>query len=134
MTNAILILKQSLAIGAAGFFGALSRVLVGTIVGRFVDTTFPLGTLIVNVSGCFILGAFYAFAAGGGDRAALSETTRLAIGVGFVGAYTTFSTLMYDSNALWTRGETVKAAANVVLSLILGIVAVRFGIAVGRRP
>jgi CrcB protein len=64
----------------------------------------------------------------------LSETTRLAIGVGFVGAYTTFSTLLYDTNRLWTVGEVGKSAANVILSLILGIVAIRLGIAFGRRP
>ena len=134
MTNAILILKQSLAIGVAGFFGALSRVLVGKAVDKLILTSFPLGTLIVNVSGCFILGAFYMYAKGGGERAEFGETIRLAIGVGFVGAYTTFSTLMYDSDALWTHGHTTKAAANLILSLILGIVAVRLGIAFGRRP
>jgi CrcB protein len=124
--------KQSAAIGLAGFFGALSRVLVGTIVGKWVDTKFPLGTLIVNVSGCFILGAFYAYAAGTTTRLPLSETTRLAIGVGFVGAYTTFSTLMYDTDALFERGLLNLCVLNLLASLVLGLIAVRMGILLGR--
>jgi CrcB protein len=126
----IQMLKQSAAIGVAGFFGALSRVLVGTMVGKWVDTKpFPLGTLVVNVSGCFILGAFYAYTA----RAPLGETLRVAIGVGFVGAYTTFSTLMYDTDALWENRFPWISVLNLVLSLALGLVAVRVGILMGRR-
>ena len=63
-----------------------------------VETTFPLGTMVVNLSGCFVLGFLYALA---DERA--SANVRLGVAVGFVGAYTTFSTLMFDSSKLARR-------------------------------
>ncbi len=119
------LLKQCLAIGVGGFFGALSRYGV-TLMFKWVDTTFPLGTLIVNVSGCFVLGFFYALA-----RGRVGETTLLGVAVGFVGAYTTFSTLMWDSSSLLKDGEVYKAGLNLLISLVLGFVAVRLGTVCG---
>ncbi|MDB5319949.1 MAG: CrcB protein [Phycisphaerales bacterium] len=115
------LIKQCMAIGVGGFIGALSRYGVARVIDQWVKT-FPLGTLVVNVSGCFVLGFFMAMM---GERA--SETVRLGVAVGFVGAYTTFSTLMYDSSALLGRGEVYKAGLNIVASLVLGFVAVRLG-------
>jgi CrcB protein len=121
------LLKQCMAIGVGGFIGALSRYGVARVVQGWVDTTFPLGTLIVNISGCFVLGFFYALA---GERA--SETVRLGVAVGFVGAYTTFSTLMFDSSALLGRGEVYKAGLNLLISLVVGFAAVRLGAMCGK--
>ena len=75
------LLKQCMAIGVGGFLGALSRFGVARVVQGWVDTTFPLGTLIVNISGCFVLGFFYALA---GERGA-SETVRLGAMCGKMG-------------------------------------------------
>jgi CrcB protein len=122
--------KQCLAIGIAGFFGALARFLVARQFQNWFETRFPIGTLVVNLSGCFVLGFFLVLA---DHRVQITDTTRLAIGVGFVGAYTTFSTLMYDSVSLSEGGQFYKAALNLVLSLVLGLVAVRLGAICARR-
>jgi CrcB protein len=123
-------LKYCLAIGVAGFLGALARFWVSALCGRVFETSFPVGTLVINISGSFVLGLFLTLV---GDRMTVSETTRLAIAVGFLGAYTTFSTLMYESTALLERGERYKAAANLFLSFFLGLLAVRLGAVCARR-
>jgi CrcB protein len=120
------LLKQCLAIGVGGFFGALSRYGVARLFQGLVATTFPLGTLIVNISGCFVLGFFYALA-----RGRVGETMLLGVAVGFVGAYTTFSTLMWDSSSLLKDGEVYKAGLNLLISLVLGFLAVRLGTVCG---
>jgi CrcB protein len=124
------VLKQCLAIGVAGFLGALARFFVGNQFQRLVETNFPLGTLIVNVTGCFILGFFATLVDG---RLVVSETTRLAIAVGFVGAYTTFSTLMWDCSKLSEDGQFYKAGLNLLLSLAIGLIAVRLGVVCAKR-
>jgi CrcB protein len=118
-------LKQCLAIGGAGFFGALARFFVGSVCGKlFSATTFPVGTLVINLTGSLFLGWFLT---GAGTRFSVSDTTRLAIAVGFVGAYTTFSTYMYESSKLLSDGETIKAMANLIGSVVLGLICVRLG-------
>ena len=86
--------------------------------------------MVVNLSGCFILGFFGTFVVG---RTSVSDTMKLAIGVGFVGAYTTFSTLMFDSNDLVEHGAVLQAAANIVFSILLGLVTVRLGAICARQ-
>jgi CrcB protein len=124
------VLLEYMAIGAAGFLGAVARVAVARAMGRFFPVRFPVGTLVINVTGSFILGFFLTNIA---DRPSVSDTTRLAIGAGFVGAYTTFSTFMFESNALVDEGAGFQAIANLFGSLLLGLLAVRAGILVGRR-
>lgn len=120
-------LVQCLAIGAAGFFGAIARYVVALMLGRF--NQFPVATMVINVSGCLFLGWFLTYVS---DRS-ISDTTRLAIGVGFVGAYTTFSTFIFESNELLRRGESIAAIANIALSLFLGLLAVRLGMQIARH-
>jgi CrcB protein len=124
-------LIQALAIGAGGFVGALARHYLADATKRFWPTHFPLGTMIVNISGCFILGWFYTAAA---QRFEISDTLRLAIGVGFVGAYTTFSTLMYESATLFELNMATRACLNMLTSLALGLLAVWAGVWLGRKP
>lgn len=114
-------------VGLAGFLGAIARLGVGQMFGR-LNVRFPLGTLVINLSGSLFLGWFLTYA----TSRNLSDTVRLAIGVGFVGAYTTFSTFMYESNSLADQGARIGAAVNLVGSVVLGLVAVRLGIALGR--
>lgn len=123
-------LIQYLAIGCAGFVGAVLRVAVATMCGRVFGIRFPYGTFIINITGSFLLGWFLTFIS---DRHSVSDTARLAIGAGFVGAYTTFSTLMFETNALADEGAGFAAILNLVGSILAGVLAVRFGIAVGRR-
>src|SRR3954452_7861441 len=123
------VLKHCLVIGLAGSLGALARFGVGHLCRRLFDTAFPIGTLIINVSGSFILGWFVAFA---GARSNVTEATLLAVAVGFLGAYTTFSTWMYDTSTMAEGGRTLGAVVNVVLSVLLGVAAVRLGAACGK--
>ncbi len=115
------------AIAAAGAVGApLRYVIDGALSGR-VRTVFPFGTLAVNVTGSFVLGLitglvlYHAFPANG----------RLIIGVGLIGAYTTFSTFTFETASLIERGEMRLAAWNVAGSVVLGAAAAAAGLALG---
>jgi CrcB protein len=121
-------LMQYLAVGAGGSLGAMLRYFVATLCGAHFDA-FPVGTLLINVTGSLFLGWFAVTA----DRLILSETTRLAIAVGFVGGYTTFSTFALESNSLLQDGAWIKALFNTLGSLALGLVAVRVGILLASR-
>lgn len=118
------------AVAAGGAIGAMARLLVATLCGRFLGTAFPIGTFIINISGSFFLGWFIATFRG---RAIISDTLYIAIATGFVGAYTTFSTYMFESHALWTEGAQVKALVNVIGSVIIGLAAVWGGVWIGGR-
>jgi fluoride exporter len=116
-------MMRSLAIGAAGFAGAVARYAVASLAGR-LNIRFPLGTMLINLTGSLFLGWFLTYV----TYRHVSDTTRLAIATGFVGAYTTFSTYMYESNQLIDDKAVLSATANLVGSLVLGLLAVRFGI------
>lgn len=116
-----------LAVGAAGSIGAVLRVVINECFGN-LNLRFPSSTLFINVTGSLFLGWFLTHIAGRD----VSQTTRVAIAAGFVGAYTTFSTFMYDTNQLASQGEEWKAMVNLVGSIVLGILAVRMGIYLAR--
>jgi CrcB protein len=116
------------AIGLAGSFGAIARVLLGRLFGQ-LNFRFPIGTLFINVLGCLLIGWFIVYA---GSRE-FSDTTRLIIGAGFVGTFTTFSTFIHESNQLADQNAALKAGLNLVGSLVLGLLAVRLGAYIGRR-
>jgi len=122
------LLYQYLAVAAAGSVGAVLRLAVAVFCKHFFPTRFPLGTFIINITGSLFLGWFLTYA----DRHILSDTTKMAIGVGFVGAYTTFSTFMWESNGLARDGLTLEAIANIVGSIAVGLLAVRVGIWIGQ--
>lgn len=122
------LLYQYLAVAAAGSVGAVLRLVVAVFCKHFFPTRFPLGTFIINITGSLFLGWFLTYA----DRHILSDTMKLAIGVGFVGAYTTFSTFMWESNGLARDGLTLEAIANIVGSIAVGLLAVRAGIWIGQ--
>lgn len=124
------VLLNCLAVGAAGFVGALCRYGVNAASARFFGRGFPAGTLFVNLTGTFFLAFFAAWCA---QRANVNETVRLAVATGFVGAYTTFSAFMFESDELYRQGAAGKAVANVVGSILLGLLAVRLGAMAGAR-
>ena len=116
-----------LAIGFAGSLGAIARYALGSQVGR-LNYKFPLGTFIINITGSIFLGWFLTYIA----KHQVSDITRLAIGTGFVGAYTTFSTFMYESNQLVDEGAMYLATVNIIASLVVGILGVRLGISLAK--
>lgn len=118
------------AIGIAGFFGAIARYLVSNYFNALGRGEFPWGTLIINISGSFLLGFIYAVSA---QRITWFDgQTRAMIGIGFIGSYTTFSTFSFETLALIENGNWPAAGGNVAFSLAIGIIAVFAGAAVGR--
>lgn len=119
-----------LLVGVGGFLGANARFILARGADALVDTRFPLGTFLVNVSGSFLLGVLGAVIA---ERALPnSDAMRLALGVGFLGAFTTFSTFEFETNALIEDGSWLTATANIFASLFVGLIALRAGIALAK--
>src|SRR5688500_274608 len=100
------VLIQYLSVAGAGALGAVARLFVGSVCGKMFGNNFPVGTFVINISGSLLLGWFLAFAQ---HRTGISDTIKLAIAVGFVGAYTTFATFMAESNSLMEIGATARA-------------------------
>jgi fluoride exporter len=121
-------LAAVLWVGLGGFLGANARYLLGGWIASRLGVGFPYGTYVINVSGSFILGFFLAFAQ---DRAWVGPSARLLFAVGFVGAYTTFSTFEYESIRLLQDKELLLGAVYLIGSVVLGSAAVIAGIALG---
>ncbi len=115
---------RALYVGIGGFFGSIARYLVGGWISARYRGDFPLATFAINVSGSFVLGLFMALATG---RFLIDPRWRLLVAIGFVGAYTTFSTFEYETERLATAGGMLLAWANVVLSVAAGFLAVWIG-------
>ncbi len=115
-------------VAAGSGLGGVARFLVSGIVARRVGETFPWGTLIVNVTGAFMIGGLAAVAAGG--LFSLPGSWPFAV-VGLIGSYTTVSSFSLQTLALARNGEHWRAAWNVLASLTLCLSAVALGAAVG---
>jgi len=123
-------ITRYLAVGAGGFLGAIARYALGVWIETAWRRQFPLATFLVNLSGCFILGAFLTAAA---ERLDIGPLARLFVATGFVGAYTTFSTFEYENYRLTQTGAWGWALLNVVGSVVAGFLAVRLGVLLVRR-
>lgn len=109
--------------------GAVARYVLDGWISRTTGGGFPWGTLVINLSGSFLLGVLFALIV---ERTVASADLRAPVMIGFLGSYTTFSTLMLESWRLAEDGSTLLAVANAAGSLGLGIVAVVGGLALGR--
>lgn len=118
-----------LIIGVGGFLGANARYLVGGWVADWLGATFPYGTALINVTGSFIIGLFLTLIT---ERFIAPPSARLFFAVGFLGAYTTFSTFTFESLTLIQSRAYLAALIYVAGSVILGLTAVTLGIIVGR--
>jgi len=107
-----------LGIGLFGAVGAIGRFLLDGVVSARASSSFPWGTLVVNLTGAFALG----FVTG-----KLSGDAQLLVGTGLLGGYTTFSTWMFESHRLGEDGALRASVVNLLGSLVLGIVAVWLG-------
>ena len=111
-------------IGIGGFLGAISRYGVALWIGQRWGRNFPLGTFAINVSGSFLIGLLMTLFA---ERFMVNPQWRLMLIVGFLGAYTTFSTFEYETGALLKDSEWLIAMLNVLLSVIVGFIALKLG-------
>jgi CrcB protein len=121
--------QKCLVVGLGGFLGANARYLLGGWVQERWGAALPYGTFVINITGSFILGAFATLML----RYPWSDYWRLLIAIGFVGAYTTFSTFEYETLQLLAQGRQYGAAAlNVVASVVLGLFAAYLGVVCAR--
>lgn len=111
-------------IGIGGFLGAVARYGVGLWIGQKWGKIFPLGTFFVNVSGSFLIGFLMVLFT---ERYMLNPQWRMFFVIGFLGAYTTFSTFEYETGALLRDSEWLVAALNVFLSVVAGFAALKLG-------
>ena len=116
-------------VGVGGFAGAVARRLLDLWVSDRTGGSFPFGTLVINLTGTFLVGLLFAWAI---DRDVLPREIRGPLMIGFLGAYTTFSTWMLESWRLVEDGAWQLAVLNLGASVGLGIIAVVGGLAVGR--
>lgn len=112
-----------------GAVGAVSRYQLDLVVSQRIDSRFPWGIFLVNITGAFVVGLLFAMFE---SRTTVDPTLRVALTTGFLGAYTTFSTLMLDTARLSEAGELMGAAANLVGSMVVGMAAVALGMGLGR--
>jgi CrcB protein len=122
-------LQKYLFIAVGGALGSIARVWVGSTVASRTGTKFPYGTFVINITACIVIGFSLAFL---GRRTELNPAWRFLIPVGFVGAYSTFSTFEWETFSNLQTGAFFIAALYVVLSFLLGLVGVWCGVLIAR--
>jgi CrcB protein len=115
-------------LAAAGAVGTWSRYYLQLFVQQLAGERFPWGTLAVNAIGCFLFGVVWIM----WDRGRMTVETRLIVLVGFMGAFTTFSTYAFETVQLLDRGEWWRAAGNLTLESLTGIFCVFAGFGLGK--
>ena len=115
-------------VGFGGFFGAVGRFYVSGMAHRFFGEGFTYGTLTVNAAGSFFLGIVSFFAV---YKNLIRDNIRLAVAVGFLGAFTTFSTFSYETFDLLKKGSYYLSAINILTNLLLCLIMVSLGISEG---
>ncbi len=121
--------QRLLLLAAAGAAGTLARFALSGAVQRWQPTTFPWGTLAVNGLGCLLFGLVWSLA---DERLIISGATRAVALVGFMGAFTTFSTFAFETGQMLDDGQWLLAAGNLLLQNVSGVALVLVGIALGR--
>ena len=122
-------MRTALAVAAAGALGALARYGLEGLVSRRAPGAFPWGTFAVNITGAFLLGFVFTVMT---EQLTVAPWIRGAVTIGFLGAYTTFSTLSFETYRLAEDGALGLAAANALGSLAAGLTAVYLGVVAGR--
>lgn len=118
-------LTSAVLVGAGGFLGALLRYGLGGLVHRQLPgTTFPYGTIVVNLLGCFLIGLLAGLTQG---RQLFGPEFRTFVLIGLLGGFTTFSTFGYETVAMIQDDQYARAAANVGIHIILGLTLVWVG-------
>ncbi len=113
-----------LIIGIGGFVGAIVRYVIAIWIGQRWGRSFPLGTFVINVTGSFLIGLLMTLMT---EKIIENPQWRLLLVVGFLGAYTTFSTFEYETGALLRDREWMYAGLNVIGSVFVGFIALKLG-------
>lgn len=113
-----------MAVGLGSFIGGICRYLVTLFIQNRFLTTFPFGTMFVNVLGCFLIGVIYALS----DRGNLSPLWRMFLATGMMGGFTTFSTFSNETVSMLRDAEYVPAFSYIAFSIIIGLAATIGGI------
>ncbi|MBI1854189.1 MAG: fluoride efflux transporter CrcB [Planctomycetes bacterium] len=116
-------------VALGGCLGSLARYLIGDLLSRRLDSGFPWTTWVINVTGSFVLGLLVVLI----SERTLDPRWRLFLGIGFCGAYTTFSTFELETQTLVADGQWLRAFGNVVLSVGVGFGALLLGMALGKK-
>lgn len=116
-------------VAVGGACGAVARYLVSVWAADRFGTAFPYGTLLANVVGCLVIGAFTTLAT---ERLIVSPYWRLLVTVGFIGGLTTFSSFSYETLKLLEDAQPVLAAGNILLNMGAGLLATWLGISLAR--
>ena len=123
-------MTRTLLLSLGAILGANARYWLGVWAIQRLGAHFPFGTLLVNVSGCLLIGLINGI--GAGERWPISQETRLFLVVGFLGAYTTFSSFGMESYALLQSEQPWLGVLNMGASLLIGMLAVASGFWLGR--
>lgn len=120
-------IRSLLLVGLGGGIGSIARYLCQKWFNENYPHPFPWGTFLVNLSGCFLIGVFYAVTE---KSAVLSPQTRLLLITGFCGGFTTFSTFAFENMNLLRTGDILYFSVYTIASVALGIVGVFAGVAI----
>ena len=122
-------MQSFLLISLGAVAGANLRYVIGQLSSRLFSASLPVGTLIINVSGSFILGLFLVWTT---ERVFADPRWRLLVAVGFCGGYTTYSSYAYETFALFEQGQWLPFAGNILLTNTLCLLATAAGAALAR--
>lgn len=122
-------MEKILLISAGAIFGANARYWMGVWSAEKWGSSFPIGTLIINITGSLLLGIFMTLAT---ERFLIDPRWRLLVTVGFLGAFTTFSTYTFESISLIEKGQWALGLTNLFGSSILGLLSVGLGVYIGK--
>lgn len=118
-------MKIILLAGSGGFIGSVARYGLQQLTQRLVPGIFPLGTLLVNITGCFAIGLIYGFA---GRQVLFSSDWKLFLAIGLCGGFTTFSSFSYENIRLLQDGHALQALIYITASIIIGLAVTYAGI------
>lgn len=118
------------AVGIGGGLGAVLRYVVNFLIHGKINTAFPLGTMIINISGSFVMGLLYVVLM---NKLNEAVEVRAFLLTGILGGYTTFSAFSLDTVLLVNQGQGWNALLNVVLTVVLCLLGAALGVALGQR-
>ena len=123
--QSITMLRTILLVGLGSAGGGILRYLAGRWIHTIIPTSFPIGTMVVNILGCFIIGLVYCIFS---KNTTMDSNLQLLLATGFCGGFTTFSSFMHENYAMIENGNFIQVAIYTGLSIILGLLALYFAI------